>query len=173
MHHSCGNPKLDDDAGLVTQQSVPPFATSLVFHYDLWTKRARWWPSPTSPPDRVLLCREAQRANEQVDSMAMLCTSASDFYAHHHLWINFRSFYIGVDFPSLANSDNLVLMMLQPSAKAYEIMIIASVSQIVWHAVRHELLYGEGLPLSLIGTGLLSATLTSISRRSLVALYAT
>lgn len=70
------------------------------------------------------------------------------------LWINFRGWYIGVDFPGLTSSDTVVLMLLQLSAKVHEIMIVASLSQIIWHAVRHELLYGEGLPLGLIGSAL-------------------
>jgi len=70
------------------------------------------------------------------------------------LWVNFRGRYIGVDFPGLTSSDTIVLMLLQLSAKVHEIMIVASLGQIIWHAVRHELLYGEGLPLGLVGSAL-------------------
>ncbi|KAK5947754.1 hypothetical protein OHC33_011217 [Knufia fluminis] len=70
------------------------------------------------------------------------------------LWINFQGFYIGVDFPGLTSSDTTVLMLLQLSAKIHEIMIVASLSQIILHIVRHELLYGDGVPLGLIGSGL-------------------
>lgn len=38
-------------------------------------------------------------------------------------------------------------MLLQLSARAHEIVIVVSLSQIIWYMVRHELQYGESLPL--------------------------
>lgn len=80
--------------------------------------------------------------------VAPILTTSAVFY------VNFRRIYIGVDFPGMTDADTIVLMLLQLSAKLHEVMIVASLSQVIWHAVRYELLYGEGLPLGLIGSGL-------------------
>ncbi|RMZ75821.1 hypothetical protein DV737_g5127, partial [Chaetothyriales sp. CBS 132003] len=45
-------------------------------------------------------------------------------------------------------------MFLQLAAKAQELCIVASLAFIVQHSVRNELLFGDGLPLGLIGSGL-------------------
>jgi hypothetical protein len=45
-------------------------------------------------------------------------------------------------------------MFLQLAAKGHEIMIVASLGLIVFHFVREELLFEDGLPLGLIGSGL-------------------
>ena len=70
------------------------------------------------------------------------------------LTINLRGFYIGIDFRGPIKSDTITLMFLQLAAKAHEIMIVASLGLIVLQAVRNELLFGDGLPLGLIGSGL-------------------
>ncbi|KAK5105956.1 hypothetical protein LTS08_000071 [Lithohypha guttulata] len=45
------------------------------------------------------------------------------------------------------------LLFLQILAKIHELLIHASLSVIVFHAVRYELLFGDGLPLGLLGSG--------------------
>ncbi|KAL9620620.1 MAG: hypothetical protein Q9160_004874 [Pyrenula sp. 1 TL-2023] len=45
-------------------------------------------------------------------------------------------------------------MFLQLLAKAHEILIVGSLGQIILQSVRHELLFGDGLPLGLIGSGI-------------------
>jgi len=70
------------------------------------------------------------------------------------LTINIHGIYIGIDFGSPFKSDTITLMFFQLAAKAHEIMIVASLSLIVLQTVRHELLFGDGLPLGLIGSGL-------------------
>lgn len=54
---------------------------------------------------------------------------------------------------SPVRSETINLMFLQLAAKAHEIMIVASLGLIVFQCVRDEL-FGEGLPLGLIGSGL-------------------
>jgi hypothetical protein len=70
------------------------------------------------------------------------------------LAVNVRGLYIGIDFPGAVKADTMVLLSLQVAAKAQEILIVASLSQIIFQFVRHELLFGNGLPLGLIGSGL-------------------
>lgn len=70
------------------------------------------------------------------------------------LTVNIHGIYIGIDFPGALKSDTLALMFLQLAAKAHEIMIVASLSLIILQTVRHELLFGDGLPLGLVGSGL-------------------
>lgn len=70
------------------------------------------------------------------------------------LTMNLHGLYIGIDFPGPLKSDTITLMFLQLAAKAHEIMIVASLGIIVLQTVRHELLFGDGLPLGLVGSGL-------------------
>lgn len=70
------------------------------------------------------------------------------------LVVNIRGKFIGVDISDLLKSDTINLMLLQLAAKAQEILIVASLGLIVLQAVRHELLFGDGIPLGLIGSGL-------------------
>jgi hypothetical protein len=65
------------------------------------------------------------------------------------LALSFHGIYIGADFAS----QTITLMSFQIAAKIHEIFIVASLSVIVFHAVRHELLHGDGLPLGLVGSG--------------------
>ncbi|KAL6243573.1 hypothetical protein RBB50_009566 [Rhinocladiella similis] len=69
------------------------------------------------------------------------------------LALNFHGKYLGADFDVLFDSETLTLMGLQIIAKIHEVFIVASLSLIVFHVIRHELLYGIGLPLGLIGSG--------------------
>ncbi|OAP65658.1 hypothetical protein AYL99_01630 [Fonsecaea erecta] len=65
------------------------------------------------------------------------------------LALSFHGIYIGADFAS----QTITLMSFQIAAKIHEIFIVASLSVIIFHAVRHELLHGGGLPLGLVGSG--------------------
>ncbi|OAL39561.1 hypothetical protein AYO20_00958 [Fonsecaea nubica] len=65
------------------------------------------------------------------------------------LTLSFHGTYIGADFAS----ETITLMSFQIAAKIHELFIVASLSVIVFHAIRHELLHGCGLPLGLVGSG--------------------
>jgi hypothetical protein len=71
------------------------------------------------------------------------------------LVVNIHGIYIGIDFSGPLKSDTIHLMFLQLAAKAHEIMIVASLSLIVLQTVRHEMLFGDGLPLGLVGSGIM------------------
>lgn len=68
--------------------------------------------------------------------------------------INFLGFFIGEDFQGPIKSETINLLGLQIAAKVNEILIVASLGLIVLHAVRYQLLFGQGLPLGLVGSGL-------------------
>jgi hypothetical protein len=69
-------------------------------------------------------------------------------------WLNFSGFYVGAQLSgSSSMSDDVKFQMLQFAAKAHELFIIASVANIVFHVVRNELFWGNGIPLGLIASG--------------------
>lgn len=68
--------------------------------------------------------------------------------------INIRQVYIGIDFQSLVTSETINIAFLQTAAKLQELLIVASLTTIVFQLLRDELLYGDGIPLGLIGAGI-------------------
>ncbi|KAL2832904.1 hypothetical protein BDW59DRAFT_180515 [Aspergillus cavernicola] len=68
--------------------------------------------------------------------------------------LNMRGTYLGADLMSPVRSETINLMLFQLAAKGHEIMVVASLATIVLQYVRHELLFGDGLPLGLLGSGL-------------------
>jgi hypothetical protein len=69
--------------------------------------------------------------------------------------LNAKGYYIGADFASLIHSETLNLLLFQIAAKVQELLVVASLTTIIFHLARQELLFGNGLPLGLIGSGLL------------------
>ncbi|KIX02445.1 uncharacterized protein Z518_08386 [Rhinocladiella mackenziei CBS 650.93] len=70
------------------------------------------------------------------------------------LTLNLHGIYLGEEVNWLFKSETLSLMGFQILAKIHEIFIVTSLGLIVLHAVRNELLFGHGLPLGLVGSGL-------------------
>lgn len=70
------------------------------------------------------------------------------------LTINFHGVYIGQDFAGPIKSETINLLLLQVAAKVHEIMIGWSLALIVFNVIRNEMVFGNGLPLGLIGSGL-------------------
>ena len=68
--------------------------------------------------------------------------------------INIRQVYIGIDFKSLVTSETINIAFLQTAAKLQELLIIASLTTIIFQLLRDELLYGDGIPLGLLGAGI-------------------
>lgn len=71
------------------------------------------------------------------------------------LTLNAKGYYIGADFSNSIHSETINLLLLQIAAKAQELFVVASLTTIIFHIARQELLFGGGLPLGLIGSGLL------------------
>lgn len=70
------------------------------------------------------------------------------------LVVNYRGLYIGQDFSGPVKSETLNLLFLQLLSKLHELLIVASLTVIVYSASRYELLFGDGVPLGLLGSGL-------------------
>ncbi|KAF9883433.1 hypothetical protein FE257_003476 [Aspergillus nanangensis] len=68
--------------------------------------------------------------------------------------LNLKGTYLGADLIYPIKSETINLLLLQIAAKAHEITIVASLGVVVLQFVRHELLYGDGLPLGLLGSGI-------------------
>lgn len=76
------------------------------------------------------------------------------------LILTFQNHYIGTIFDGIIASETLNLLLLQVAAKAQELLIISSLAIVIFHITRTELLFGDGIPLGLIGAGLLFGNLT-------------
>jgi hypothetical protein len=70
------------------------------------------------------------------------------------LTMNLKGYYIGEQFASLIRSETINLALLQTAAKVQELLIVASLATIILHITREELLYGSGLAIGLVGSGL-------------------
>ncbi|KAL4916006.1 hypothetical protein BDW62DRAFT_187322 [Aspergillus aurantiobrunneus] len=68
--------------------------------------------------------------------------------------MSIKGTYLGADLMSPVKSETINLMLFQLAAKAHEITIVASLGVLVLQCIRHELLFGDGLPLGLLGSGL-------------------
>ena len=70
------------------------------------------------------------------------------------LTANLHGVYFGISFGGFIKSDTIDLMLFQIAAKGHEILVVASLGSVILHVARQELLYGDGLPLGLVGSGL-------------------
>jgi hypothetical protein len=70
-------------------------------------------------------------------------------------WFNFYGYYIGSQLAGPDRiSDDVKLHLLQFVAKAHELLIISSTTTMVFSLLRNQLLFGSGIPLGLIGSGM-------------------
>lgn len=138
-----------------------PFLCDLVMSsVVVWLKRA----APSTWFERIRYFRKDKAESEQ--PKIVIATKQRDalrLCAYHSvpiatstaiIVINFRRVFIGQDFDGPIKSETINLLFLQLAAKANEICIVASLGLIVLHAVRNQLLFGDGLPLGLVGSGL-------------------
>ena len=70
------------------------------------------------------------------------------------LWINYWGYYIGTGFSYHSRSDNRYLALYQVAAKLQEVLCVASLTTVVLQVLRHDLLYGDGVPIGLLGSGI-------------------
>ena len=66
--------------------------------------------------------------------------------------LNFRAMYLGPGF-SYRQSNGLFLVLFQIAAKILEIVCVASLTTIVLHVLRHDLMQ-DGVPLGFVGSGI-------------------
>lgn len=67
--------------------------------------------------------------------------------------INAKAIFIGINFHSKIQSETINIAFLQVAAKLQELAIIASLAAVTFEILRHELIYGDGLPLGLLVAG--------------------
>ncbi|KAK5091217.1 hypothetical protein LTR05_001398 [Lithohypha guttulata] len=76
------------------------------------------------------------------------------------LVLNFGNSYLGRGLPGSIIDPSINIALLQVAAKIQELLIVASVTTIVMHVLRSELVHGEGLPLGLLAGGFLYSSLS-------------
>lgn len=83
--------------------------------------------------------------------------------------LNLNKDFIGIDFQGLIHSETLNnSAFLQIVAKVQELLIVVSLSTILFHLIRDELLYGEGISLGMLGTDLDFSKLSYFWSRELI-----
>lgn len=70
------------------------------------------------------------------------------------LWLNIQGYYIGGELAGASGLDDLKFSGLQVAAKLHELTMQASLSLTVVSFVRHELAFGQGIPLGAIVSSL-------------------
>lgn len=76
------------------------------------------------------------------------------------LYINIKGYRIGAQVIGMYGESSISIALLQLTAKMHELSIIASLATTLFDILRFELLYGCGVPLGLLGSGI---TFTQIS----------
>ena len=66
---------------------------------------------------------------------------------------NLLGYYIGPELQGISHQDSVKNGVLQICAKAQELLVVASLSMVLFHVLRYELVFGPGLPYGLIGAG--------------------
>ncbi len=76
------------------------------------------------------------------------------------LYINIKGYWIGAQMVGFRGESSVAIALLQLTAKIQELLIVASLATALLDILRFELLYGCGVPLGLLGSGI---TFTQIS----------
>lgn len=71
------------------------------------------------------------------------------------LYINIKGYWIGAQLIGVHEENNVSIALLQFTAKMQELLIIASLATVLFDILRFELLYGCGVPLGLLGSGIM------------------
>ncbi|KAI4141973.1 MAG: hypothetical protein L6R39_005127, partial [Caloplaca ligustica] len=67
--------------------------------------------------------------------------------------LNLKHYYIGRSLQGLITDDDTNFALLQGAAKVQELLITASTGTILFDIIRTELMFGDGVPLGLVGAG--------------------
>ncbi|KAF4977198.1 hypothetical protein FZEAL_6226 [Fusarium zealandicum] len=67
--------------------------------------------------------------------------------------MNLIGYFIGDELEGIQDQDDLKFGLLQVAAKAQELLIVASVGAVIFHVLRSELIFGDGVPLGLLVSG--------------------
>ncbi|KAJ8107864.1 hypothetical protein OPT61_g8572 [Boeremia exigua] len=91
--------------------------------------------------------------------------------------LNLKGYFTGFEMAGLPGQNSQFMALLQIAAKVQELLIVASLTTVVAHRLRHDLVVGKGVPFGLIGAGSLfsqasyfwsTAFLGSLSKRSVL-----
>lgn len=67
--------------------------------------------------------------------------------------LNLLGFFIGNELQGDQDQDDLKFGLLQVAAKLQELLIVASVGSVIFHILRSELVFGDGVTLGLLVSG--------------------
>ncbi|KAH7011116.1 hypothetical protein EDB80DRAFT_762470 [Ilyonectria destructans] len=67
--------------------------------------------------------------------------------------INLVGLFLGSELQGPQDQDDLKMGLLQIAAKVQELLVVASVGAVIFHILRSELVFGEGVPLGLLVSG--------------------
>lgn len=67
--------------------------------------------------------------------------------------LNCIGFFAGNELQGFKGQDELKLGLLQVAAKLQELLIVASVGSVIFHLIRSELVFGDGMTLGLLVSG--------------------
>ncbi|KAL8967075.1 MAG: hypothetical protein Q9183_003083 [Haloplaca sp. 2 TL-2023] len=67
--------------------------------------------------------------------------------------LNLRHYYIGIHLTGQITNDSTNRLLLQGAAKIQELLITSSLATVVFDVIRSALMYGDGIPLGLLGSG--------------------
>ncbi|ETS85554.1 hypothetical protein PFICI_03579 [Pestalotiopsis fici W106-1] len=67
--------------------------------------------------------------------------------------LNMKYLFLGRSLPGIIYDDNITTAIFQVMAKIHELLIVSSLSTIIFSAVRVQLLYGTGVPLGMLCSG--------------------
>lgn len=74
--------------------------------------------------------------------------------------INLKGYFIGFELAGLPGQTPLSMAMLQVAAKVQELLIVASLTTVVAHKVRYDMISGHGVPFGLVGASSLFTQLS-------------
>ena len=112
-------------------------------------KLQRWKPKHRREEKKVILSTSRWTALSRcgVHILPILVSAAI-------ISLNVKEVFIGIDFHSVIASETINIAFLQTAAKLQELLMVASLATIVFQLIRDELLYGDGVPLGLLGAGI-------------------
>ncbi|KAL8695068.1 MAG: hypothetical protein Q9224_003458 [Gallowayella concinna] len=76
------------------------------------------------------------------------------------LALNLKHYYIGIHLTGSITNDSTNRLLLQGAAKIHELLITSSLATVVFDVIRSALIYGDGIPLGLLGSGFAFAQLS-------------
>lgn len=74
--------------------------------------------------------------------------------------INLQGYFIGFELAGEPGKTSQYMALLQITAKIQELLVVASLTTVVVHRLRYDLIDGEGVPFGLVGSGALYSQLS-------------